>query len=70
MSETQELIEYLKQIMPSAQVECAECGAETEAAKAITRADSLYCSDECAARSNAILLKAQPKSVKAGCFDI
>jgi hypothetical protein len=65
-----ELIEYLMSIVPNAVVECAECERELEASQAVRRADQFYCSDNCADKANAILLRPQPKSVKAGCFDI
>ena len=65
-----EMMAYLMEIVPAAKVECAGCGVKKDAVATVIRANKFYCSDECADRDNAILLKAQPKGVKIGCFDV
>lgn len=65
-----ELIEYLAKVIPAGRVECAECGAEGAAAKAVIRGDQWFCSERCAERSLAPLIKPQPKGVKLNGWDI
>lgn len=58
-----ELIKYLASIVPGAKVECAGCGVEREAAKAVIRESKFYCKDECADRALALYRKPEPKRV-------
>jgi hypothetical protein len=70
MSAQDELIEYLKQIVPNAQVECAGCGGKTEAARAVEHGDKWYCDQECADKDNAILIRPEPKDVRVDGWSI
>lgn len=70
MNNSNDLVEYFAQIMPQARVECAGCGVEREISKAVTRGDLIYCSESCADRACAVMIKPQPKGVKLDGIDI
>jgi hypothetical protein len=67
---TDDLLEYLAEIVPQARVICAGCPVAREAGQMVRQGDLLYCSDECADRALAVLVKPQPKGVKLDGFDI
>lgn len=64
MSWDAELLEYLAQVMPAALIGCAGCGAERVRARGVIRSDQFFCSETCADRNLAVLIKAQPKGVE------
>jgi hypothetical protein len=67
---TDDLIEYLSQLMPTAPADCAGCGLEREASTMTIREGRAYCSEDCADRALALLRKPQPKGVRLNGWDI
>jgi hypothetical protein len=55
-----ELFKYLAQLMPDAETNCAGCGELVEISAAVMRQEKFYCSETCADRSLALLIKPQP----------
>lgn len=71
MQDSQGLVDYFLEFMPTAKVECKGCGLERELSKAVTRENNFYCSTSCADRSCATYIKPQPKGgVKLDGWDI
>ena len=57
MSKQDELIEYLAEIVPGAEVECAGCPATRRVGEMVSREGKFYHSVECADRSCAVMRK-------------
>lgn len=58
------IIEYLISLMPQATVACDECGIEREAVDCVIRSEKTFCSERCADRNLAQMIKPQPKGVE------
>lgn len=65
-----ELFDYLTRIVPDAEETCAGCGKVVEVRNAVLRSEKLYCSEECADRSLALLIKLQPPGFKIDGWDL
>lgn len=69
-----ETIELLLALMPNATTKCPECGTEFKAARAVKRAVgewvTMYCSEACDNKANAVLIKRQPKGMQIDGYDV
>lgn len=65
-----ELINYLAEFMPTAQIECAGCTRQVAISKAIEREGKFFHSERCADIATAPIIKPQPKGTRIDGWDV
>jgi hypothetical protein len=65
-----DFFEYLKTIIPQAEIRCVGCEKLLAFSDAIARGKDFYCSEECADKALAILVKPQPKGMQIEGWDV
>jgi hypothetical protein len=65
-----DFFEYLLEIVPDVEEPCAGCGKSVQLRVATIREMKVFCSDTCADRTLAILVKPQPAGVQIEGWDV
>lgn len=65
-----ELFNYLVTVAPDAEAVCAGCAKYVRVGSAIRREEKFFCSEDCADRALALLVKRQPTGLKIDGWDL